>query len=295
VVYNYDGDGQRQAMVDGTGTTTYIFDSLHRLTATTNGAGRSVGYGYDIGNRLLTLTYPGPKVLTRVYDDAGRLKTTTDWLATPTTNTFGYDKDGNWNATTYGNADTATRTYDNADQLSILTYKKGATTLGTLTYTRSHANLLATTTPSAGAPGNPDTYTYNPRAELTSRDNSGTMWAYDNADRITKTTTGATLAYDNGDQLATSTPTSGAATTFTYDNRGERTASKVTGASSSTTYTDNQAGNLTSYTPAGGSASTYGYDGDGLRANKTPAGVWVCCPSGRSVSSLCGYSERDGY
>jgi RHS repeat-associated protein len=272
IVYTYDADGQRATMVDGTGTTTYTVDSLHRLTATTNGGGRTVGYIYDIGNRLTTLTYPGPKVLTRAFDDAGRLTSTRDWLATPTTNTFGYDDDGNWTTTTYGNTATATRTFDRADQLTALTYKKGATTLGTLTYTRSNAGLLATTTPSAGAPGTTDTYTRNPRAQLTSSNNTGTTWAYDAADRITKLTGGTTLAYNTTDQLTTSTPTTGPATTHTYDNRGQRTAALVTGAGSSTTETYNQAGRLTAAKPAGGTSSSYRSDGDGLRANKTPAG-----------------------
>jgi RHS repeat-associated protein len=272
VAYTYDADSQRATMVDATGTTTYTVDSLHRLTATTNGAGRTVGYGYDIGNRLSALTYPGAKVLTRGFDDAGRLTSTTDWLSTPTTNTFGYDDDGNWTTTTYGNTDTATRTVNRADQITALTYQNGATTLATLTYTRTDAGLLATTTPSAGAPGATDTYTRNPRAQLTSPDNTGTTWAYDAADRITKLTGGTTLAYDTADQLTTSTPTTGPATTYTYDNRGQRTAALVTGAGSSTTQTYNQAGNLTATTPAGGATTTYGYDGDGLRANKTPAG-----------------------
>jgi RHS repeat-associated protein len=288
VAYTYDADGQRKTMIDGTGTTTYTVDSLHRLTAMTNGGGRAVAYGYDLGGNVTSLTYPGAKVLTRTFNDNGQLISAKDWLATPTTNTFGYDNDGNWNTTTYGNTDTATRTFNNADQLTALTYKKGATTLGTLTYTRSSAGLLATTTPSAGAPGTTDTYTYNPRAQLTSRDNSGTTWAYDNADRTTKTLNGATsvtLAYDNADQLTTATPTTGAATTYTYDNRGNRTASLVTGAGSSTTYAYNQAGNLTGYTPAGGTVSTYGYDGDGLRANKTPAGGAIAYMAWDTVTS----------
>lgn len=273
VTYTYDADGQRATMVDGTGTTTYAIDSLHRLTSLTNGHGRVVGYTYDLAGRATAIAYPSNGgMLTRGYDDAGRLTSTTDWLSTPTTNIFGYDDDGNWTATTYGNADTATRTFDRADELTALTYKKGATTLGTLTYTRSNAGLLSTTTPSAGAPGTTDSYTYNPRAQLTSANASGTTWAYDAADRIT-TMNGSTLAYDNADQLTSLTPATGPATSFTFDNRGNRTAATLSGAGSSTAYAYDQAGNMTSYTPAGGTASTYKYDGDGLRSSKTPAGV----------------------
>lgn len=208
VVYTYDADGQRATMVDGSGTSSYTIDSLHRMTSMTNGHGRVVGYTYDIADRVTGLAYPGAGTLTRGFDDAGRLTSTTDWASTPTTNTFGYDDDGNWTSTTYGNADTAVRGFDRADALTSLVYKRGTGNLGTLTYTRTNAELLNTTTPSAGAPGTTDSYTYNPRAQLTSSNGTGTTWGYDAADR--PTTVGSnTLAYDNADQLTTSTPTTG--------------------------------------------------------------------------------------
>jgi hypothetical protein len=40
-------DGQRVSMSDGTGTSTYQYDSLNRLISSRNGAGATVGYGYD--------------------------------------------------------------------------------------------------------------------------------------------------------------------------------------------------------------------------------------------------------
>ena len=52
VAFTYTADGQQATMVDGTGTTTNTYDSLNRLTNSTNGAGQHVGYGYDLASHL---------------------------------------------------------------------------------------------------------------------------------------------------------------------------------------------------------------------------------------------------
>jgi RHS repeat-associated protein len=129
-----------------------------------------------------------------------------------------------------------------------------------------------TAVPSAGAPGSSQTFTYSSRDDLTSTDDSGTTFTYDDGDNTTQVTGGTTQAFDYAHELTASTPMSGPATDYTYDNRGDRVSSTVSGAVSSTAYAYDQADNLVSYTPAGGSASTYTYDGNGLRATKTPAG-----------------------
>jgi YD repeat-containing protein len=46
-------------MVDGTGTTTYSYDSLYRLTGVTYPGSRTVSYGYDDASRRTSITYPG--------------------------------------------------------------------------------------------------------------------------------------------------------------------------------------------------------------------------------------------
>lgn len=40
----YDNDGQRTGMTDGTGTSAWVWDSLHRLSSYTNGASAQVQY-----------------------------------------------------------------------------------------------------------------------------------------------------------------------------------------------------------------------------------------------------------
>ena len=57
----YNADGERTAMTDGTGTSTYMYDSLNQMTSMTDGAGASVEYGYDLAGQLTKLTYPNGK------------------------------------------------------------------------------------------------------------------------------------------------------------------------------------------------------------------------------------------
>src|SRR5439155_1687972 len=52
VTFGYNAHGQRTAMTDGTGHSSYTYDSLHRMTSTTNGAGAVVRYAYDLRNLL---------------------------------------------------------------------------------------------------------------------------------------------------------------------------------------------------------------------------------------------------
>jgi YD repeat-containing protein len=64
-------------------------------------------------------------------------------------------------------------------------------------------------------------------------------------------------------------PGTGTATTFTFDQRGNRT--KATTGTAVTTYDYDQANRLTSYT-SGSATATYTYNGDGLRVAKTVGG-----------------------
>ena len=74
VKYEYDADGDRTKMVDGTGTTNYTYDELDRLTESKDGHGDTVKYEYDLANEQTKITYPNTKSVTRAYDKDGRLE-----------------------------------------------------------------------------------------------------------------------------------------------------------------------------------------------------------------------------
>jgi RHS repeat-associated protein len=226
VAYTYDNDNQRLTMVDGTGTTTSVWDSLHRLTSQTNGAGQVMGYGYDLASNLTMITYPGSHTVTRVYDDSGRLHTITDWLTHTTT--YDYDHNSNLTTQTYPNTTVATDTPDAADRLMNISDAKSGTPFASFGYTRNNADLLTGVTPTGVGQSN-ETYGYSSLNQLNAV--NGSSYTFDAADNLTGMPSGTKLAYDTANQLCWTAPTTAAcasppsgATTYTSGSGGERTA-----------------------------------------------------------------------
>ncbi len=89
IKYEYDKDGDRTKMTDGTGTTKYVYDQLDRLTESENGNKEVAKYEYNIGNEQTGITYPNKKTVTRTFDKDGRLEKLTDWLRAPNRMSFG--------------------------------------------------------------------------------------------------------------------------------------------------------------------------------------------------------------
>ncbi|WP_392668348.1 RHS repeat-associated core domain-containing protein [Streptomyces sp. LN785] len=278
---DYDAAGHRTSMTDGTGTSTWTYDVFGDLISHTDGAGSTVGYGYDENNNTTSVAYPGGigGTVSRTFDKANRMTGVKDWNGRSTT--FGYNADSQWKTTTYPNGTTATTGYDDAGRTTSDTLAKGSTTLASLVYSRDDAGQLAGETPT-GVPGSAQTYQYTAREQVKSATaGSGvTSFAYDEADNPVQVGAGG-QAFDAANQLCWSTtgsmpadpdcasaPTG--ATTYSYDDQGNRT--KATDGSSTTTSTYDQGDRLTGVTSGSGEA-TYAYDGDGLRVAKTVGGT----------------------
>jgi RHS repeat-associated protein len=278
----YDGDSQRTGMTDGTLTSAWVWDSLHRLTSYTNGAGAPVQYGYNLRNLPTTIAYPGTLNVTRGYDDAGRLTSVQDWLSNTTS--FGYDVNSNLTSETLPTASGVvdTFTFDAADRLTAISDTKGKKTLFSATYARDNANQL---TSDSSAPSSTSSYKYTTLNQVCYAGSSSssacsappsgaTAYAYDAADNLTQM--GSTQqAFNNADEVCWTAATSGScaspptgATAYVYDARGNRTTvTPPTGAATNLSY--DQANRLTAF----GSIATYGYNGDGLRMSKTVSGT----------------------
>jgi RHS repeat-associated protein len=269
VEFEYDKDSNVTVMKDGTGTTKTTYDVLDRPTEVENGNKELVKYEYNLGNLTTKITYPNSKAVTREFDSANRLKKVTDWLSHSTT--FGYDRDSNLKTTTFPTTvvDEDSAEYNAADQLSKQTFKKGAETLASLTYTRDKIGQLESTA-QTGLPGKATTaYEYDKGNRLTK--GGETAFGYDNAGNPTKI--GATeLKYDAASQLEKF-----GTTAYSFDKLGERTkAAPEKGPA--TSYAFDQAGNLTSAKrSAEGEISkiedAYAYDGNGFRQSETISGV----------------------
>jgi len=253
----YDGAGRRSSMTDGSGTSTWSWDSLGRLRSTGNGADKVINYGYDnLRDPATTITYPGDKVVTRGFDDAGRMTTIGDWLTNTTT--FAPDADSNLETVTRpaGTGLVEVYAFDNADRLMSITDRRGGATVASFAYGRDKNGQVSSTTTA----GLPDThsYTYTDLNELETLD--AAPYRYDDADNLVATPTVAALAYDPANQLCWTAPTPGTAcanppggaTTYSYDSRGNRRGMRPPSGPVSA-YTYDQANRMVSATvaPAG--------------------------------------------
>ncbi len=269
IKYEYDKDGDRVKMIDGTGTTTYTYDQLDRLTESENGHKEKIKYEYNLANETTKITYPNGKTITREYDKDGRFEKVTDWLSHATK--FSYDPDSDLATTVFPSEtkDEDKYAYNEADQLSEVKMVKSTETLASLAYIRDNDGQVKKIT-SKGLPGAETTeYTYDENNRLT---NAGTTaYEYDAANNPTKEGS-STNTYNEDDELGT-----GTGFKYTYNERDERTNTTPT-SGPATTYGYDQTGNLISVErPKEGATAeikdTYAYNGEGLRASQTISGT----------------------
>jgi RHS repeat-associated protein len=257
IKYEYNADGNRTKMTDASGTTSYVYDILGRLTQDTDGNGDIVAYEYDIAGNQTKLTYPGGNMLTRAYDSMGRLQSVTDWLKNTTT--FGYDPNSNLTTTTFpkGTSEQDKVAYNHDDQVVKVTMTgNGLKVLASVAYTRGNDGQVKTMT-TTGLPGSEsvaDTYDANSRLLKS----GSTAYEYDNADDPTRLGSNSSV-YDAADELKTS-----GGTVYGYDQLGER--SSAVKAALTTVYGYDQAGNLIQVKQGStGLNDLYTYNGNGLR------------------------------
>lgn len=279
---NYDAAGQRTGLTDGTGTSTWVWDSLHRLTSYTNGGGAQVQYAYNLRNLDTTITYPANLNVTRGYDDAGRLASVQDWLG----NTTSFVYDPNSNVITESLPSTTqvvdTFTFDAADRLMSISDAQGSNSVFSASYGRDNANQLTSDSSATSTIGS---YAYNALNQVcyagssnqtacSSPPTGSTPYSYDAGDNLTQNGA-AQQAFNGADEVCWTGATAGScaspppgATTYTYDPRGNRT-SATPAAGGAVTLSYDQGNRLTGY----GTSATYTYNADGLRMSKTVSGA----------------------
>jgi len=269
IKYEYNKDGYRTKMTDGTGTTTYTLDQLDRMTGSENGHKEVIKYEYNLGNQQTKITYPNTKAVERAFDKDGWLEKITDWNKNETT--FKYSADSQLEKIAFPSAtkDEDIYAYNDADQMTEAKMDKSTEVLASLLYTRDNDGQVKKTT-AKGLPGTEVVEnTYDENNRLTKY--GTTEYKYDAADNPT-TEGSSTNTFNEGDELE-----KGSGVKYTYDELGERT--KTTPEKGpATTYGYDQAGNLTSAErPKEGETSeikdTYSYNGENLRTSQTISGT----------------------
>lgn len=306
VSYGYDLDGNRTALTNGNGNTTYTtytsFGSPQTTTEPTTAtytapADSTTTDVYDADGDAVTQDLPGGVQIDDTYDAMGDLTAQSGSGATAATATrsFTYDNAGRMlTATTgavgtegtfgYQPATSETFQYDDRGMIlsasgsagdSIYTYNADAQLVtatdaaGTSTYTYDSAGRLATDADAAS--GATDTYSYNSLNQVTGVSyGSGKdtqSLGYDTLHRLTS------------DTVATAAGATVASIGYGYNANDDVTSVTTgglanTGGSTGTvtnTYGYDEADRLTSWTatPSGGTATTdtYGYDNDGNMTN----------------------------
>jgi RHS repeat-associated protein len=280
--YAYDASGHKTGMTDATGSPSYTWDPFGELTSATNGAGQTVGLGYDGDGDTTAVTYPLPASATWAttptvsygYSHADVLDSVTDFTGSQISVTD--NADGLASSETLGSSgDTLSTTYDPADSPSRISLTRGSATLQSFAYSDAPAGNILSETDAPSSAGTSATYTYDTLgrvASMTPGSGSPASYGFDASGNLTVLPGGAAASYDHDSEL-TSAASGSTTTTYGYDADGRR-LSATRGASVTASATWNGAGGLTSYTDTAGSTTSQVYDGDGLRASgsATPAG-----------------------
>lgn len=287
VTSSYDASGAVTGRTDASGTSSYAYDPFGELTSATNGAGQTIGYGYDADKNTTSVTYPLPataswaatSTVTYGYDHASQLTAVTDFSgnAVSISNTA----DGKPSSATLGTTgDTVTTTYDSAGGPSAVSLKTSTATLQSFTYSEAPAGNILTETDSPASSQSPATYTYDSKARIASMTpgtGSALSYGFDPSGNLTTPPAGGTATYDKAGEL-TSSALSGTTTNYTYNAVGQRlTAAQGSTAVASGTW--NGAAELTAYSDSLANMATAAYDGSGLRTSATMT------PSGHSATT----------
>jgi RHS repeat-associated protein len=264
ITFAYTPTGQRQSMVDPSGTNTYSYDLRDRLLSKATPQG-TLTYTYDAAGNLASIhsSNTSGTSVNYAFDALNRLSTVTDNRLSSGITNYSYDAAGNLASYLYPNSVQLTYTYNTLNRLTNDSIAKGATTLASYAYTLGPTGNRTGVTELGGRQVD---YTYDALYRLTGETiaggavNGSIGYTYDFVgNRQSRTSTvapvpAATYSYDANDRLLSDT----------YDANGNTT---VAGPNAYTYDFENH------LTGENSGAVTIVYDGDGNRVSKTAGGV----------------------
>jgi len=271
VNYTYDADSRLTQVNDPTGTYSFTFDNMGRLTATTtsyaflSGRNFTTHYGYDAASNRKSFTDPESGSTSYVYDTLNRLTSLTPPSAL-SSGSFGFSYDAISRRThlTRPNNVNSTYSYDALSRLLSVTHGTSKSTLDGVSYTVDAAGNRTSRTPLPG--GAATNYAYDAIYELLSATQGSTTkesYSYDVVGNRLSSLGVPSYVYNNSNEL-----TSSSVSTFTFDSNGN-TLTKVVG-SNTTNYSWDFENHLTSVTlPGTGGTVSFKYDPFGRRIYKS--------------------------
>jgi RHS repeat-associated protein len=305
--FTYDADGNRLTstvwrQVSGSwvgATTRYVYDSMNRVTQTTNPdsgtntviynaigkqaatvdpLGHTNSYTYDAQGRLIQTTYADGTIESSTYDANGNRATSTDQLGRTTT--YLYDALNRLYQTIYPDNTTNSTMYDGVGRVAQSIDARSIVTA----YSYDAAGRRLAVTNAFGITGvqNVSSYTYDPNGNqitFTDANNHTTTNVFDALNRQIRTlypnSTTNSVVYDADGRKVAQTNQDGVVTLSGYDGTGRLTT--VTNAFNTaqttvTRYVYDQAGNETAQVDALNRTNLFAYDGMGRRIAHTLPG-----------------------
>jgi RHS repeat-associated protein len=264
ISFTYNDLGQRNSMVDASGTTNYVYDSRNRLASkqTPNG---NLNYTYDENGSIKTLrsNHANGVSVDYSYDDLSRLNQVKDnRLSGSQSTTYSYDAVGNLQSYSYPNTVTTSYAYNNLNRLTTLTVANGQINLASYSYT-------------LGASGN--------RTQVVENTGRTVNYAYDDLYRLTSETiansaNNGQISYQFdavGNRLQRNSNVNLVANqTSSYD-VNDRINSDIFDSNGSTKVSNGKSYNydFENHLTSTSDGITVVYDGDGNRVSKTVNGV----------------------
>ena len=261
VGFTYDDASRLTQMTDGTGITTWTYNTLSQLTDLVQPQG-SLHFEYDVAGRLITQTAAGMGSTTYHYDSYGRL----DWIRNYLNETTGfeYDDGGALRRVNNANGTYSLYDYDGIERLHSLIHKNPQDqTLWSEIYSYDDVSNIT----GVNMNGVDIAYGYTDLNQLHSETRPGfdaLYWYDDNGNRQDTLINGiaAHYSYDNADKLQTV-----GATTFHYDLAGR--CYKRTDSSGDTLFDHDYEDRITKITYPNLSCNTFTYNGLGSRVGKS--------------------------
>jgi RHS repeat-associated protein len=137
ITRSFDAAGRILSENNGAVSLSYSYDAANQLlsetTQLTGQTSRTVGYAYDAGGRLSSITYPGGNVVTQTYTPRGQISGIS--LDGGTVASYEYNPVGATTAKTYENGLSALYRYDAAQRLIGLEHRRGLDLLAKIDYT----------------------------------------------------------------------------------------------------------------------------------------------------------------
>jgi RHS repeat-associated protein len=271
VAYTYDLVGKTTQVVDPTGTYSFSYDNMGRLTGTTTaysfltGRNFTTSYTYDAASNRAGFTDPESGSTSYSYDTLNRLTT----LAPPsafTSGSFGFSYDALSRRTqmTRPNSVTTNYSYNSLSNLTSVLHQLSGSTIDGASYTvNSVGNRTAKVDQLAAVTSN---YTYDNLYELTQVTQGGTTTESYSLDAVGNRT--ASLGVSSYTTNSSNEMTANSNASYTYDYNGN-TTSKTVG-SNTTSYAWDYENRLASVTlPGSGGTVYFKYDPLGRRIYKS--------------------------